>query len=154
MTNKLLPSCQLRLVKVVDNSMTHARTWTYDNGRSLTLFEDGRVAWFDNNSKPHATDHPAVIERNGSTMWYRHGKLHRLVFPAIVRSARYSIPQWYVRGGCVDPDQYGWGGPIVVDCEYIDYGSLLACAGLIEYNDRKCPWPSVVYTVSRRGEPR
>jgi hypothetical protein len=40
--------------------------------------------WFDENKKYHREDGPAIEFKNGTKMWFIHGKLHRENRPAIV----------------------------------------------------------------------
>ena len=43
----------------------------------------GDLVYLDEQYRPHNKDSPAVMYRNGDTLWYEHGKLHRENGPAI-----------------------------------------------------------------------
>ena len=47
---------------------------------------DGNRFWLDENGKFHREDGPAVIQGDGSELWYRHGILHRDYGPAVTWS--------------------------------------------------------------------
>ena len=42
-------------------------------------------AWRDENGRLHREDGPAVLWQSGAEEWYKHGKRHRLLGPALTR---------------------------------------------------------------------
>ena len=56
----------------------------------------GTVSFFNNAGEIHRTDGPAVIYRDGDTLWYQNGLLHRTDGPAVMLSS--GIGYWFLSG--------------------------------------------------------
>lgn len=70
----------------------------------VKVLEDGTTLWYKN-GKLHRTDGPAVEYKNYCKFWYRNGKLHRLDGPAIEQG---HIKIWYKNG-----KQHRTNGPAI-----------------------------------------
>ena len=127
-----------KLVKVVD------KTWIYDDKSSMALGQNpGVVEWYDHNGMVHGHGHPAVVWADGSNSWYRHGKLHRLNFPAVVD--RPSRVIWFLHGHMISDNEVDMYNFEDVRIELVDYplGDELFEAGLIRQCDRDdLIWPA------------
>jgi phage baseplate assembly protein gpV len=61
-----------------------------------TVYGDGTIIWYDDDTKRHRIDGPAVTFINGCEQWYIHGHRHRIGGPAVV--FRPGDQDWYIDG--------------------------------------------------------
>jgi hypothetical protein len=66
----------------------------------MTYYQNrGIQFWVDEFDHYHKDNEPAILYRNGDSLWYQHGYLHRLDGPAVDFK---NHPKWYIDGKIVD----------------------------------------------------
>jgi uncharacterized protein (UPF0216 family) len=64
----------------------------------------GTKHWYNEDSKLHREDGPAVISKDGNQYWYRNGKCHREDGPAVIY--KDGNQEWYLNGKEYTEDAY------------------------------------------------
>lgn len=104
------------------------------SGPDKDLF--GNVSWHDADGNYHRDGGPALIETDGSKLWFRHGELHRIDGPAVMSANGYNA--WFQNGKRHRLDgpavEFSYGESTSYVRYWYVYGKEIACNAQEEFD--------------------